>query len=40
MSFVGGKGREMYLTFQWNTIEVGTGDNTQQVSEKDVLDKV
>jgi hypothetical protein len=31
MSFVGDKGREMYLTFQWNTIQVGTGENTQQV---------
>ena len=40
MSFVGDKGREMYLTFQWNTIQVGTGENTQQVSEKDILDKV
>ena len=40
MSFVGDKGREMYLTFQWNTIEVGTDDNIQQVSEKDILDKV
>ena len=34
MSFVGDKGRKMYLAFQWNTIEVGTGDNTQQVSGK------
>ncbi|CAB4033706.1 Hypothetical predicted protein [Paramuricea clavata] len=40
MSFIGDKGREMYLTFQWNTIQVGTGENTQQVSEKDILDKV
>ncbi|CAB4027033.1 Hypothetical predicted protein [Paramuricea clavata] len=32
MSFVGDKGREMYLTFQWNTIQVGTGENTQQVT--------
>ena len=32
MSFVGDKGPEMYLTFQWNTVEVGTGDDIQDVS--------
>ncbi len=31
MSFVGGKGREMYLTFQWNTIQVGEGDDADEV---------
>ena len=40
MSFVGDKSRKMYLTFQWNTAEVGPGDDIQQVSEKDILDKV
>ena len=40
MSFVGDKGREMYLTFQWKTVEVGTGHDIQQVSEKDILNKV
>jgi hypothetical protein len=40
MSFVGDKGTKMYLTFQWNTIQVGTGENIQQVSEKDILDQV
>ena len=40
MSFVGDKGCKMYLTFQWNTIQVGEGDDVHEVSEKDVLDRV
>ena len=40
MSFVGDKGREMYLTFQWNTIQIGERDDRQEVSEKDVLERV
>ena len=35
MSFVGDKGREIYLTFPWQTVQVGTGDTAQNVSEKD-----
>ncbi len=30
----------MYLTFQWNTIQVGEGDDVHEVTEKDVLDRV
>lgn len=37
MSFVGNKGREIDLTFQWQTMQVGTGDN---VNAKDVLERV
>ena len=37
MSFVGDKGREIFLTFQWETVEVGTEES---VSEKDVLELV
>jgi len=36
MNFVGDKGREMYSTFEWKTVKVGTND----VSEKDVLESV
>ena len=32
MSFVGDKGREIYLTFDWQTV--------QNVSEKDILERV
>ena len=40
MSFVGDKGRESYLTFDWQTVQVGTGDTAQNVSEKEILEKV
>lgn len=41
MSFVGDKGRETsYITFQWENVEVGTGEDTQTVSEKDLLERV
>ena len=34
MSFVGDKGQEMYLNFQWNTIQVGEGDIHKRVVAK------
>lgn len=37
MSFVGNKGREIDLTFQWQTIQVGTGEDRQDVNAKDIL---
>ena len=40
MSFVGDKGREIYLTFQWETVKVGSGESAQDVSEKDILVRV
>ena len=40
MSFVGDKGREIYLTFQWATVEIGTGENRHNVSERDILERV
>jgi hypothetical protein len=40
MNFVGDKGREKYLTFQWNTITVGSGTNATKVNEKDNLESV
>jgi hypothetical protein len=36
MNFVGDKGREMYLCFEWKTVNVGE----VQVSEKNILEKV
>ena len=39
MSFVGDKGREIYLTFDWQTVQVGTGETAQNVSEKDILER-
>lgn len=40
MSFVGDKGREIYFTFQWETVRIGSGESELIVSEKDVLEKV
>ena len=40
MSFVGDKGREIYLTFQWGTVQVGSGESAQNVNEKDILQRV
>ena len=40
MSFVSDKGREIYLTFDWQTVQVGTGETAQNVSEKDILERV
>ena len=40
MSFVGDKGREIYLTFQWETVQVGSGESAQNVKEKDILQRV
>jgi len=40
MSFVGDKGREIYLTFQWETVQVGSGESAQNVNEKDILQRV
>ena len=40
MSFVGDKGREIYLTFQWETVQVGSGESAQNVSEKDILERL
>ena len=40
ISFVGDKGREIYLTFDWQTVQVGTGDTAQNVSEKEILERV
>jgi len=40
MSFVGKKGREIDLTFQWQTMKVGTGEERQDVNAKDVLERV
>ena len=38
VSFVGEKDQEMYLTFQWNIVQIGEGEDRQEVSEKDVLE--
>ena len=40
MSFVGDKGREIYLTFQWDTVQVGSGENRHGISERDILERV
>ena len=40
MSFVGDKGRKIYLTFDWQTVQVGTGDTAQNVREKEILERV
>ena len=40
MSFVGDKGREIYLFLQWETLQVGSGESAQNVSEKDILERV
>ena len=40
MSFVGDKGREIFLTFDWQTVQVGTGHTAQNVSEKEILERV
>ena len=40
MSFFGYKGREIYLTFQWETVRVGPGESAQKVHEKDMLERV
>ena len=39
MSFVGDKGREIYLTFQWGTVQVGSGESAQNVNEIDILQR-
>ena len=33
MSFVSDKGREIYLTFQWDTVQAGSGENRHDISE-------
>ena len=40
MSFVGDKGQEIYLTFDWQTVQVGTGDTARNISEKEILGRV
>ena len=40
MNFVGDKGREIYLSFDWQTVQVGAGDTVQNVSEKEILERV
>ena len=40
MSFVGDKGQEIYLTFQWDTVQVGSGENRHDISERDILERV
>ena len=40
MSFAGDKGREIYLTFQWDTVQVGSGKNRHDISERDILERV
>ena len=40
MSFVSNKGREIYLTFDWQTVQVGTAETAQNVSEKYILERV
>ena len=40
MRFVGDKGRDIYLTFQWEIVQVGSGESAQNVSEKDILETV
>ena len=40
MSFVGDKDREIYLTFQWGTMHVGSGESAQNVNGKDILERV
>ena len=40
MSFVGDKGREIYLTFDWQTVQAGKGDTAQNVSEKEIPERV
>ena len=40
MSFVGDKGREIFLTFRWETVDRGSGEHRQSVSEKDILERV
>ena len=40
MSFFGDKGQEIYLTFQWNTVQVGSGENRRDISERDILERV
>ena len=40
MNFVGDKGQEIYLTFDWQTVQVGAGDTAQNVSEKEILERV
>ena len=40
MSFAGDKGREIYLTFQWDTVQVGSGKNRHDISERDILEWV
>jgi len=36
MTLVGDKGREDLPIFQWKTVQFGTGENRQDVNEKDV----
>ena len=38
--FVGDEGREIYLTFQWNTVQVGSGENRHDIRERDILERV
>ena len=40
MSFLGDKGREIFLTFRWETVDRGSGEHRQSVSEKDFLECV
>ena len=39
ISFVEDKGREIFLTFQWETVDRGS-EHRQSVSEKDILEHV
>ena len=40
MSFVGDKGQEIYLTFDWQTSQVGTGDCAKYQQKKEILERV
>lgn len=40
MSFVGDKGREIYLTFWWETVQVASGESAPNVNEKDILQRL
>ncbi|PFX12279.1 Uncharacterized protein K02A2.6 [Stylophora pistillata] len=40
MSFVGDKGRNIYLTFQWEIVQVGSGESAQNVNEKEIFHRV
>ena len=41
MSFAGNKGRKIfYLTFQWQTVQVGAGEDKKDINEKVIPERV